>query len=109
MTARQLCEAAGIEESILSKVRSGSRNLKVAALSKIAQALGVSPLALLRDDSLLAKLPLAARSEEANLQATRSSGSLRVPNFRRFLTAAICLPVASTIAVLRQFQRKTAG
>ena len=62
MTARQLAEAAGLDESVLSKVRSGSRNLKASELTRLADALGVSPLVLLRDDSMLSRLPIAGRA-----------------------------------------------
>lgn len=63
LTARQLAETSGLDESALSRVRSGARNLKASELSRVAEALGVSPLALLRDDSLLSELPMAARMD----------------------------------------------
>ena len=61
MTARQLSEAAGIDETALSKIRSGNRKLKTSELSRIAEALALSVLALLNGDSLLSTLPIAGR------------------------------------------------
>ena len=69
---RELREAAGLEVSELAKqvgldpsdvadIEDGRRHIKTRELSDIAVCLGVSQLAILEPDSLLARLPIAAR------------------------------------------------
>ena len=69
---RELREAAGLEVSELAKqvglepsdaadIEQGRRHIKTRELSDIAVCLGVSQLAILEPDSLLARLPIAAR------------------------------------------------
>lgn len=75
---RQLREAAGIQAqdlaarigmgpTALSKIENGRRAVKSAELARIADALRISPLALLEEDPLLTKLPIAARRAGAEV------------------------------------------
>jgi Zn-dependent peptidase ImmA (M78 family) len=50
-----------MDPTALSKIENGKRAVKSVELARIADALKVSPLALLEDDPLLSKLPMAAR------------------------------------------------
>jgi transcriptional regulator with XRE-family HTH domain len=50
MTQEQLTAAAGMERSYVSDLERGTRNPSVAALSRIADALGVEPHVLLVKD-----------------------------------------------------------
>lgn len=72
---RGLREAAGLEVSELAKqvgldpsdvtdIEYGRRRVKTRELSDIAVCLGVSQLAILEPDSLLARLPIAARQHD---------------------------------------------
>lgn len=61
--SQELAQAVGIDPSAMSNIESGKRAVKTDELGRIAQALGVSPLAILDESSLLAKLPLAPRIE----------------------------------------------
>lgn len=51
----------GLDATALSKIENGRRSVKSVELAKIAQALHVSPLAILEPDSLVGRLPIAAR------------------------------------------------
>lgn len=59
--ARDLAAQIGLDPTALSKIENGHRAVKSAELARIADALRISPLALLEDDPLLTKLPIAAR------------------------------------------------
>jgi Zn-dependent peptidase ImmA (M78 family)/DNA-binding XRE family transcriptional regulator len=69
--SQELASSLGIDPSAMSNIERGKRALKSSELAAIASILGVSPLAILSGDSLLSKLPVAARGTEAE----RSSGS----------------------------------
>ncbi|WP_298443539.1 XRE family transcriptional regulator [Ferrimicrobium sp.] len=69
MEARHLAEAVRLDPSTLSKIENGKRAVRTDELLSIAKALGVSPLAILEPDSLLARLPLAARSSTDHLDS----------------------------------------
>lgn len=62
LTAEELAGRAGLSPSAWSRIEHGDRSVKSSELSRIAAALGVSPLAILDGDSLLTQLPLAARA-----------------------------------------------
>jgi Zn-dependent peptidase ImmA (M78 family)/transcriptional regulator with XRE-family HTH domain len=64
LRAQDLAAQLGLSPSSWSRIESGDRSLKTAELVAIAAALDVSPLALLEEDGLLARLPLAARGGE---------------------------------------------
>jgi Zn-dependent peptidase ImmA (M78 family)/transcriptional regulator with XRE-family HTH domain len=58
-----LAARLGLDPSAMSNIESGKRALKSSELASIATILGVSPLAILSEDSLLAALPIAARAQ----------------------------------------------
>lgn len=62
LRAQDLGAAVGLDSTAISKIENGKRAVKSAELSRIAEALHVSPLGLLDDESLLANLPVAART-----------------------------------------------
>jgi len=57
MSVRELAERAGLSPSAVSLMERGKIEVTVGELARIAKALGVSPLAILEPDSLLARLP----------------------------------------------------
>jgi Zn-dependent peptidase ImmA (M78 family)/transcriptional regulator with XRE-family HTH domain len=61
LKAQDLADRIGIDPTALSKLENGKRSLKTPEFARLAEALRVSPLALLEDDPLLAELPIAAR------------------------------------------------
>jgi Zn-dependent peptidase ImmA (M78 family) len=67
MNAEDIAEALGVDPSAISNIENGKRSVKTSELAKIAKALGVSPLAILEPDSLLGRLPVAARTATAEM------------------------------------------
>jgi Zn-dependent peptidase ImmA (M78 family) len=65
--AKDLAEALGIDASGVSNIESGKRAVKTHELAQIARTLGISSLAILEPNSLLARLPVAARSSTTTL------------------------------------------
>lgn len=63
MQSRDLATAIGIDPSAMSNIERGKRGVKTDELTRIAEALGVSPLAILDDSSLLSRLSFAPRAE----------------------------------------------
>jgi Zn-dependent peptidase ImmA (M78 family)/DNA-binding XRE family transcriptional regulator len=61
LQAQDLATRVGLDPTTISKIENGKRAIKAAELARIAEALNVSPLALLEDVPLLSKLPVAAR------------------------------------------------
>lgn len=61
--SQELASRLGIDPSAMSNIESGKRSVKTSELVKIAGALSVSPLALLDEDSLPARLEVAARPD----------------------------------------------
>jgi Zn-dependent peptidase ImmA (M78 family)/transcriptional regulator with XRE-family HTH domain len=61
LQAQDLAARVDLDPTAISKIENGKRAIKAVELARIADALKVSPLALLEDDPLLSKLPLAAR------------------------------------------------
>ncbi len=61
MRSQDLARAIGIDPSAMSNIESGKRGVKTDELTRIAKALGVSPLAILDESSLLARLPVSHR------------------------------------------------
>lgn len=61
LQAQDLAARVGLDPTAVSKIENGKRAIKAVELSRIADALKVSPLALLEDDPVLSNLPLAAR------------------------------------------------
>lgn len=67
MLAQDLAKLVNLTPSAISLIESGQRQVKAHELAQIAEALGVSPLALLDPNSFAARLPVAARTSEAGL------------------------------------------
>jgi len=65
LQAADLAAALGLDASAVSNIEHDRRAVKASELATIAQFLGVSQLALLEPDSLLARLPVAARAAGA--------------------------------------------
>lgn len=65
LQSRELADQLGIDPSAMSNIERGKRSVKTDELTLIAEALGVSPLAILDESSLLARLPVAPRTEAA--------------------------------------------
>jgi Zn-dependent peptidase ImmA (M78 family)/transcriptional regulator with XRE-family HTH domain len=59
--AQDLAARVGLDPSAVSKIETGKRAIKADELIRIAEALNVSPLALLEDIPMLSSLPVAAR------------------------------------------------
>jgi len=66
--AQELAAAIGLDPSALSNIERGKRSVKTDELAKIAQVLNVSPLALLDDESLPARMPVAPRAVANGIQ-----------------------------------------
>jgi len=62
MKAQDLGSQIGLDPSAMSNIELGKRSIKGDELTAIAKALGVSVLALLEGDSLLARLPVSPRT-----------------------------------------------
>lgn len=65
--SQELAEKLHLDPSAMSNIERGKRSVKTEELAVIAQTLGVSPLAILSRDSLLARLPIAPRALAAVL------------------------------------------
>lgn len=63
MQSQELAARLGIDPSAMSNIERGKRSVKTAELVKIAEVLDISPLALLDEESLPARMPLAARRD----------------------------------------------
>jgi len=61
--SQELAARVGLDPSAMSNVERGKRAVKTEELARIAKALGVSPLAVLTEGSLLERLPVAARAQ----------------------------------------------
>lgn len=62
--SQELAARLGIDPSAMSNIERGKRSVKTQELIQIAEALSVSPLALLDEDSLPARLPVAPRCDD---------------------------------------------
>lgn len=63
LAAQDLAAEIGLDPSAVSNIERGKRSVKTDELAKIAAALNVSPLAILEEESLLARLPVAPRTD----------------------------------------------
>ncbi len=61
--SQELAALVGLDPSAMSNIERGKRAVKTEELASIARALGVSALAILSEDSLLERLPVAARAQ----------------------------------------------
>jgi Zn-dependent peptidase ImmA (M78 family)/DNA-binding XRE family transcriptional regulator len=78
MQSQELASRLGIDPSAMSNIERGRRSVKTGELMKIAEALSVSPLALLDEDSLPARMPVAPRRDG-------ESSSIKGPAYSRLL------------------------
>jgi Zn-dependent peptidase ImmA (M78 family)/transcriptional regulator with XRE-family HTH domain len=62
LQAQEFAAAIGLDPTIVSNIERGVRAVKTSELTKMARALRVSPLAILDEASLLARMPIAARA-----------------------------------------------
>jgi len=76
MQSQELAAQIGIDPSAMSNIERGKRSVKTQELIQIAEALHVSPMALLDEHSLPARLPVAARIDGG--QATRGEAYQRL-------------------------------
>jgi Zn-dependent peptidase ImmA (M78 family)/DNA-binding XRE family transcriptional regulator len=67
LQAQDLATQVGLDPTTISKIENGKRAIKTFELSWIAEALNVSPLALLEDVPLLSSLPVAAHCAGSGL------------------------------------------
>lgn len=67
LNASDLGKALGLSETAISNIENGKRHVKTGDLAGISKLLGVSPLAILQPESLLGRLPVAARSATAEM------------------------------------------
>lgn len=67
LQSRELAVILGIDASAMSNIERGKRGIKTVELAKVADALGVSPLAILDEDSLLGRLSVAPRVAEGTV------------------------------------------
>jgi Zn-dependent peptidase ImmA (M78 family)/transcriptional regulator with XRE-family HTH domain len=63
MQSQELAVRVGIDPSAMSNIERGRRSVKTGELVKIAEALSVSPLTLLDESSLPARMPVAPRRD----------------------------------------------
>ena len=91
----ELAKDAGIDPSVLSLIEDGKRPAKVGEIAKIAESLGISPLAILEPDSLLARLPVAARSTTDALDKEMNVRLVALAELHHLLFCASIKPTIS--------------
>lgn len=79
LTQSQLAQELGVDATVVSKIESGSRRVSTRELTRLAEVLGVSVLALLDDESPMAGLAHAART----VQDTSAGTSALAQNAQR--------------------------
>lgn len=77
IASKDLASRIGVSPSAMSLIESGKRAVKAGDLVAIAEALGVSPMALLESDSLVGRVSVAARTTE-QVNATKSQVIARI-------------------------------
>ncbi len=110
--SQELAATLGIDPSAMSNIERDKRAVKTQELTLIAGALRVSPLTLLGDDSLPARLPVAARSTGGQVtDGAAYKRLLALSEIHSVLTEA-GLPAAALldeVPDVRQADWKTAG
>lgn len=86
--AKVLADDVGLDASAISNIESGKRSVKTIELTNIAKSLGVSPLAILEPESLLARLPIAARTTTAEMDEAVHSRLTALAEIHNVLAAA---------------------
>ena len=87
MQSKELAEKVNLDPSAISLIESGKREVKIVELVKIANIFGKSPLAILEPDSLVARLPVAARSEDDSPSADMRSRLTALAELHDLLTS----------------------
>ena len=87
MQSVQLATGVGLGASAMTLIEQGQRAVKSVELAKIADFLGVSPMSILVPDSLLGRLPVAARST-SNTVPVMGSKLIRLAELHQVLAAA---------------------
>jgi Zn-dependent peptidase ImmA (M78 family)/DNA-binding XRE family transcriptional regulator len=90
MQSQELASRLGIDPSAMSNIERGRRAVKTDELVKIAEVLSVSPLALLDEDSLPARMPVAPRrdGESSNIKGPAYSRLLALSELHAVLSDA---------------------
>ncbi|MHB1129130.1 MAG: helix-turn-helix domain-containing protein [Ilumatobacteraceae bacterium] len=88
LRSKQFAEELGIDPSGVSNLESGKRAVKASELAAIARLLGVSPLAILEPESLLARLPVSARSDSSLLDAAIRQRLIALAEFHSVLNSS---------------------
>jgi Zn-dependent peptidase ImmA (M78 family)/transcriptional regulator with XRE-family HTH domain len=107
MQSQELAARIGIDPSAMSNIESGKRAVKTRELVLIAEALSVSPLALLDEDSLPARMHVAARldGKQSTIEGEAYS-RLRALGEIHAVLADAGLPSANTLRDVPQFQHE---
>ena len=90
MQSQELASRLGIDPSAMSNIERGKRAVKTGELTQIAEALSVSPLALLDESSLPARMPVAPRrdSESSDIRGEAYSRLLALSELHAVLSDA---------------------
>ncbi len=100
LRAQELAARIGMDPTVLSKIENGRRAVKSAELARIADGLRVSPLALLEDAPLLAKLPMAARRAGSSITAGGAYDRLLSLTELHVVLADAGLPTSPSLAAV---------
>jgi Zn-dependent peptidase ImmA (M78 family)/transcriptional regulator with XRE-family HTH domain len=98
LQAQDLAGRIGLDATALSKIENGKRAVKAEELARIADALRVSPLALLEEAPLLSRLPMAARRAGASITSGRAYAQLLSLTELHVVLAEAGLPTSPHLA-----------
>jgi Zn-dependent peptidase ImmA (M78 family)/transcriptional regulator with XRE-family HTH domain len=87
LESQALAEKIGLSRSAMSQLEAGNRSVKADEVVAIAQTLGISPLALLKPQSLTGQVSIAARTN----QAIRATSNPLVEKLRSIATVATAI------------------
>lgn len=87
LESQALAEKIGLSRSAMSQLEAGNRSVKADEVVSIAQALGISPLALLKPESLTGQVAIAARTNED----VRATSNPLVERLRSVATVATAI------------------
>jgi len=98
LQAQDLAARVHLDPTAISKIENGKRAIKAVELTRIADALKVSPLALLEDDPLLSNLPLAARRAGSSIARGEAYGRLLALSELHVVLAQAGIPTTPNLA-----------
>ena len=98
LQAQDLAARVSLDPTAISKIENGKRAIKAVELARIADALKVSPLALLEDDPLLSNLPLAARRAGSSIARGEAYGRLLALSELHVVLARAGIPTSPNLA-----------